>query len=68
MGRIGTSALCKSLTTLEINIGNSFIPPVNLVNPKSFWEDKDIYDLNNKILNFLKMNWSSLSPRIKTHK
>lgn len=62
MGRSGTSALSKSLTTLEINIGDSFIPPVNGVNPKGFWEDKDIYDLNNKILNFLKMNWSSLSP------
>ena len=62
MGRSGTSSLSRALKTLEINIGDNFIPPVKGVNPKGFWEDQDIYDLNNKILNFLKMNWSSLSP------
>jgi GT2 family glycosyltransferase len=56
MHRSGTSALTQLISTLGYNAGNNLMP-ANFDNPKGYWEDLDIYQLNNDILSFLFLTW-----------
>lgn len=57
MHRSGTSLITKSIITLGADPGSNLMLPGE-DNPKGFWEDLDIYDLNEKILDFLFFSWN----------
>lgn len=57
--RSGTSALTRALKVLGVELGGDLLPEAS-DNPKGFFEDIDINDLNEEILRFLKLDWSSL--------
>lgn len=57
MHRSGTSALARSLLTLGVDLGNHLMEPVSDVNAKGFWEDLDIYRLDEEMLQTLDTQW-----------
>lgn len=59
MHRSGTSAITKSLELFGVDFGENLMAP-NPVNPKGFWEDRDIVAINDKILSKLQVKWSDL--------
>ncbi len=59
MHRSGTSVITRSLHVLGGDTGNNLMEPW-IDNPKGYWEDKSIVDLNNEMLDFLGMDWSHL--------
>lgn len=56
MHRSGSSALAKLFVDLGFDPGSNLMPP-NKDNPAGYWEDLDIYALNNEILGFLFLSW-----------
>ncbi len=56
MHRSGTSALARLFVDLGYDPGDNLMP-ANQDNPKGYWEDLDIYKLNNEILNSLFHTW-----------
>ena len=56
MHRSGTSATTGLLSYFEIGLGRALIKP-NIENPKGFFENKAILDLNKKILSTVNSNW-----------
>ena len=50
MHRSGTSLLARFLITLGVNFGDDFYP-AGSDNPKGFWEDNEILNLNEELLN-----------------
>jgi GT2 family glycosyltransferase len=62
MHRSGTSAVTRGLQLLGINLGDSLLPPVPGDNDKGFWEDQDIYQLNERLLSRLNTSWHALRP------
>jgi len=60
MHRSGTSAVAKGLSCLGVNLGDKFMPPGS-DNPKGFYEDIDIYNLNVEMLDAIGQHWFSLS-------
>jgi hypothetical protein len=61
MHRSGTSALCRCLHTLGINLGSNLNPPHD-TNPKGFWEDLDVLEFNENLLATLGMRWDTFAP------
>lgn len=61
MHRSGTSAITRSLTTMDINLGDHLMPPLPGNNDKGFWEDVDVNALNIDIQKFLSSDWHYLS-------
>lgn len=59
MHRSGTSALTRSLSTLGVELGNNLLQAVKDNNEKGFFEDIDIVELNNRILEKLGTSWFS---------
>ena len=57
MHRSGTSALAGSLSLLSVNFGNSNVPP-SFDNPKGFYENSKIQDLNDQLLRELGVSWN----------
>jgi len=60
--RSGTSAITKSLSSVNASFGCNLLEEHKKVNPTGFWEDSDILLLNEKILMHLDLTWSSLRP------
>jgi hypothetical protein len=60
MHRSGTSALCRSLLTMGINLGSNLNPP-HETNPKGHWEDLKILEFNENLLMTVGMSWNTLS-------
>jgi len=61
MHRSGTSAITRGISTLGVELGTHLNPPQEGVNPKGFFEDLDILELNDSILQTLQYTWHSLS-------
>lgn len=61
MHRAGTSAFTRSLQVLGVRLGDRFCDPRE-DNPKGFWEDQDLMDLNVEIFEALGMEWNRLTP------
>jgi len=59
MHRSGTSALAKCIIDLGFDAGANLIQPGS-DNPNGFWEDNDVYNLNNEILEFLFLSWDQV--------
>ena len=49
MHRSGTSAITKGLEVLGVNLGDNLLPPKD-DNPKGFFEDRDLVNLNERVL------------------
>lgn len=60
MHRSGTSALMNALTCLGASLGDELLEP-GVDNPKGFFEDKSINDLNIEMLGVIGQHWFSLS-------
>jgi len=60
MHRSGTSALTRSLPVLGVSLGDNLLPPVEGNNPTGFWEEREIYDLHNEMLQSLGGEWDDL--------
>jgi O-antigen biosynthesis protein len=61
MHRSGTSAITRGLKVMGVDLGERLMPAHREVNPKGFWEDIDINELNEEILRELGSTWRSLS-------
>ncbi len=62
MHRSGTSAVTRGLQLLGVDLGESLLPPVPGDNDKGFWEDQEIYRLNEQVLARLGTFWHGLAP------
>ncbi|MEQ1556819.1 MAG: glycoside hydrolase family 99-like domain-containing protein, partial [Gallionella sp.] len=62
MHRSGTSAIARALKVFDIQMGDDFIPAAENINPKGFWEDKDINALNIEMMMAINIGWDSLTP------
>lgn len=62
MHRSGTSAITRGLQVVGVDLGNNLMPGMEGVNDKGFWEDLDIYALNNELLSILGSDWHHLTP------
>jgi len=60
MHRSGTSALTRGLQMLGVYLGNSFLSP-QPDNPTGYWEDKNIYELNERLLAVLGLKWEDVA-------
>src|ERR1700683_1647190 len=58
MHRSGTSVLARGLQVLGVELGRNLMPAFP-ANPKGHWEDRDINNLNERILAALARNWRS---------
>jgi hypothetical protein len=59
MHRSGTSAFMGILNLLGINLGSELLDPSE-DNPKGYFENKNIYQINERILNTLNSSWDDL--------
>lgn len=60
MHRSGTSAVIKALSCMGVNLGDNFMP-AGIDNPKGFFEDRSINQLNIEMLEAIGQHWFSLS-------
>ena len=60
MHRSGTSAVVKALSCLGVDLGDDFMPSGD-DNPKGFFEDKAVNQLNIEMLEVIGQRWFSLS-------
>ena len=60
MHRSGTSAVIKALSCMGVSLGDNFMP-AGIDNPKGFFEDKAINQLNIEMLEAIGQHWFSLS-------
>ncbi|MGD8234215.1 glycosyltransferase [Vibrio sp. TRT 1302] len=61
MHRSGTSLITKGLESLGVELSESMIPQAN-DNVKGFWEDADILDFNERLLNTFGSYWYTTRP------
>ena len=61
MHRSGTSAFSGLLNILGINLGSNYLNP-SQDNPKGFFENFNISQLNEKILKSLNSSWDDVFP------
>lgn len=61
MHRSGTSAIARSLKALSVELGDNLMPPVPGNNDLGFWEDMDIYRLNERLFAKVGTAWDRLS-------
>lgn len=60
MHRSGTSTVMNALACMGVSLGDDLLPP-GKDNPKGFFEDKSINDLNIEMLDVIGQDWFSLS-------
>jgi len=60
MHRSGTSAITRSLEVLGVALGKNLLPAVQGDNDKGFWEDADLYRINERVLSKLDSSWHAL--------
>jgi GT2 family glycosyltransferase/glycosyltransferase involved in cell wall biosynthesis len=66
MHRSGTSAIANALGCMGVSLGDDLLP-AGKDNPKGFFEDKAINDLNIEMLSVLGLDWFSLSLITDAH-
>lgn len=59
MHRSGTSAITQSLEALGVSLGNELLAPTP-DNPKGYFEDVRVFDLNERLLAAFGLRWSDL--------
>jgi glycosyltransferase involved in cell wall biosynthesis len=64
MHRSGTSVLSRSLNIFGFKHGNKLLEK-GFDNPKGYFEDYDIVELNDKILKKLNINWNLFFPTVR---
>lgn len=62
MHRSGTSALTGALSLAGADPGPSLIPPSKEINPKGFWEHREIVSINERLLYALGAAWHDDRP------
>jgi hypothetical protein len=60
MHRSGTSALARGVQALGVYLGNDFLTP-RPDNPTGYWEDKNICQLNERLLTILGVRWEQVA-------
>jgi hypothetical protein len=60
MHRSGTSALARGLQMLGVYLGNDFLC-VKPDNPTGYWEDRNIYEINERLLSVLGVKWEDVA-------
>ena len=60
MHRSGTSALARGLQMLGVYLGNDFLD-TRPDNPTGYWENKNIYELNERLLAALGLKWEEVA-------
>jgi len=60
MHRSGTSIVMNALACLGVSLGDNLLPP-GVDNPKGFFEDRSVNDLNIEMLEVIGKTWFSLS-------
>jgi hypothetical protein len=60
MHRSGTSAIARGLKVLNVDLGDNLMPGAPGENEKGFWEDLDVYRLNEKLLAKMGSAWDQL--------
>ena len=60
MHRSGTSALARGVQVLGVYLGNNFLSP-RPDNPTGYWEDKNICELNERLLALLELKWEDVA-------
>jgi hypothetical protein len=60
MHRSGTSALARGLQMLGIYLGNNFLSP-QPDNPTGYWEDRTIWELNERLLAVFGIKWEDVA-------
>jgi len=61
MHRSGTSALTGVLNLLGVDLGTKLLPK-HVTNERGFWENVQIVEINEKILNSLNSSWDDITP------
>ncbi|WP_136798312.1 glycosyltransferase [Desulfosediminicola ganghwensis] len=61
MHRSGTSAFTGTLNNLGVNLGKNLMPS-KPDNPKGFFENRIVHDINNDIFTLLNSHWSDIFP------
>lgn len=62
MHRSGTSAITRGLQELGIGLGDNLMGANPSDNPKGYWEDLEMYSLNDKLLAMVGRAWDDLRP------
>ncbi len=62
MHRSGSSAIARGLEALGVGLGDNLMPPADGNNEKGFFEDLDIYELNERLLERAGSAWHRLTP------
>src|ERR1700737_74967 len=58
MHRSGTSLLTRGLKSLGIYLGDDFVD-TQFDNPTGYWEDRNIQDINERVLKAFGLKWES---------
>lgn len=61
MHRSGTSAVARGLQALSVYLGDDLLP-AQPENPTGYWEDKQIVDINERVLAALRLRWDDAAP------
>lgn len=61
MHRGGTSAITRGLQAVGATFGDNLLDP-HKDNPKGYWEDRDIFNLDIEMLQAVKQDWSHIAP------
>ncbi len=61
MHRSGTSAITRGIAALGVYLGNDFLD-AQPDNPTGFWEDRNIYEINERIFKILRLRWDDAAP------
>jgi hypothetical protein len=62
MHRSGTSAITRGLKVMGVELGDTLMPAIEGINDKGFWEDLDLFTLNNELLSMVESDWHYLAP------
>src|SRR5271154_2798891 len=60
MHRSGTSAITRGMQMLGVYLGDDFLSP-KPDNPTGYWEDRNIYEINEHLLSVLGLKWHGIS-------
>jgi hypothetical protein len=60
MHRSGTSAIARGLQMLGVYLGNDFLC-AKPDNPTGYWEDRNIYEINERLLAVLGLKWEDIT-------
>ena len=66
MHRAGTSLVTRGIKSLGIYMGDDFVDP-QFDNPRGYWEDRHIEDLNQRVLRLFGLKWESPDFLTDTH-